>query len=106
MFRTHSRSRSMFSVVFERLPIPNIADCPSHQADDIGARFADPSAFRLLISTTGVPKYSTLRSAFTCMTTLQLSRSKPQLNPSNPSPAGQQTTSRSRTPNAAVRRID
>jgi hypothetical protein len=30
---------------------------PSHHADDIGARFADPSAFLVLISTTGVPRY-------------------------------------------------
>jgi hypothetical protein len=31
-------------------------DCPNHQADDMGARFADPSALHVLMSTTGVPK--------------------------------------------------
>jgi hypothetical protein len=65
---THSRSRNRFSVVFDRFPIPNIADCPNHHAEDIGATFADPSPFRLLINTTGVPKYNTFRSAATCMT--------------------------------------
>jgi hypothetical protein len=30
---------------------------PSHQADDMGARFGEPSSFNVLISTTGVPKY-------------------------------------------------
>jgi len=29
---------------------------PSHHADDIGARFADPSGFNVLINATGVPK--------------------------------------------------
>jgi hypothetical protein len=30
---------------------------PSHHAEDIGARLAEPSSFKVLISTTGVPKY-------------------------------------------------
>jgi hypothetical protein len=29
---------------------------PSHHADDIGARFGEPSGFKLLMSATGVPK--------------------------------------------------
>ncbi len=53
---THSPSRSMFAVVWAVLPRPSMQDCPSHQADDIGARFALPSSLRELISTTGVPK--------------------------------------------------
>jgi len=35
-------------------------------ADDIGARFAVPSAFSVLISTTGVPKYRMLGAIVTC----------------------------------------
>jgi len=34
---------------------------PSHQAEDIGARFALPSSFSVLIRTTGVPKYRIAR---------------------------------------------
>jgi hypothetical protein len=29
---------------------------PSHQADDIGARFAEPSSFNVEMRATGVPK--------------------------------------------------
>lgn len=29
---------------------------PSHQADDIGARFGEPSSFSVLMIATGVPK--------------------------------------------------
>jgi hypothetical protein len=29
---------------------------PSHHADDIGARFDEPSGFKVLMSATGVPK--------------------------------------------------
>jgi hypothetical protein len=29
---------------------------PSHHAEDMGARFGEPSGFRLLMSATGVPK--------------------------------------------------
>jgi hypothetical protein len=36
--------------------MPSIADCPGHQADDIGARLAVPSGLTVLIRTAGVPK--------------------------------------------------
>jgi hypothetical protein len=28
--------------------MPGMQDCPSHQAEDIGARFADPSSLQVL----------------------------------------------------------
>lgn len=56
-FNTHSRVRSRFWAVLERAPSPSIARQPSQNADDIGARFAEPSSFSLEIRTTGVPKY-------------------------------------------------
>jgi hypothetical protein len=46
---------------------PSMHRCPSHQADDIGARFEVPSSFSLLINTTGVPKYRMFGSVTVCM---------------------------------------
>lgn len=40
---------------------------PSHQADDIGARFALPSSFSVLTRTTGVPKYRIGGSVIVCI---------------------------------------
>jgi hypothetical protein len=37
-------------------PKPSMQLQPSHHADDIGARFGEPSGFKVLINTTGVPK--------------------------------------------------
>jgi len=42
---------------------------PSHQAEDIGARFAVPSSLRLEIIATGVPKYKIVGSIVLCMST-------------------------------------
>src|SRR5262249_35077391 len=47
----------MLSVVLDNAFRPRIQRQPSQNADDIGARLAEPSSFSLLISTTGVPKY-------------------------------------------------
>jgi hypothetical protein len=46
----------MFSVVLEVALKPRMQRQPSQNADDMGARLAEPSSFALLISTTGVPK--------------------------------------------------
>jgi hypothetical protein len=43
--------------VCDRVPIPITSVVPNHQADEIGARFAVPSELRVLMSTTGVPRY-------------------------------------------------
>ena len=40
---------------------------PNHHADDIGAMFADPSGFKVLIKATGVPKYKIEGSIVLCM---------------------------------------
>jgi hypothetical protein len=55
-FSTHSPVCSMFCDVFDRAPSPSTPRQPSQNADDIGARFAEPSSLRVEISTTGVPK--------------------------------------------------
>ena len=41
----------MFCGVLLLAPKPSTARHPSHQADDIGARFGEPSSFRVLTST-------------------------------------------------------
>jgi hypothetical protein len=46
----------MFCGVAERAPKPSMHRQPSHQAEDMGARFALPSGLMELTSTTGVPK--------------------------------------------------
>jgi hypothetical protein len=46
----------MFNVVLESALKPSTQRQPSQNADDIGARLAEPSSFSLLITTTGVPK--------------------------------------------------
>jgi hypothetical protein len=46
--------------------MPRTNTGPSAQADDIGARFGVPSAFSVLISTTGVPTYRMLGAIVTC----------------------------------------
>ena len=51
-------------MVWPLLPRPSMQDWSSHHAEDIGARFAVPSSFRELISTTGVPKYNTFNVHF------------------------------------------
>jgi hypothetical protein len=61
-FSTSSGRSTRFFTVCELVPIPSIAVYPSHQADDIGARFVLPSGLRELIRTTGVPKYRTFGS--------------------------------------------
>jgi hypothetical protein len=66
-FSTHSPVRRRFCVVREVQARPSMQRCPSHQADDIGARFEVPSSFSLLINTTGVPKYRMVGSAIVCM---------------------------------------
>ena len=53
---THSPVRWMFAGVCERAPKPSMQLRPSHHADDIGARFAEPSGLTELTRTTGVPK--------------------------------------------------
>ncbi len=55
-FSTHSRVRNMFCAVLDRAPSPRTARHPSQNADDIGARLAEPSSLTLEMSTTGVPK--------------------------------------------------
>ena len=40
---------------------------PSHHADDMGARFGEPSGFNELMSATGVPKYRIVGSMVLCM---------------------------------------
>jgi hypothetical protein len=40
---------------------------PTHHADDMGARFAEPSSLVELTSTTGVPKYRMAGSMTECM---------------------------------------
>jgi hypothetical protein len=53
-------------VVLEEAASPRMQRHPNQNADDIGARFADPSAFSELINTTGVPKYRIGGSPVTC----------------------------------------
>src|SRR5258708_25500184 len=53
--RMHSRSRSRFCAVWELCPRPSMQFQPSHQADDMGAMFVDPSEFSVEMITTGVP---------------------------------------------------
>jgi hypothetical protein len=72
----------MFRVVFDRPLSPSMALQPSQNADDIGARFADPSSFSVEIKTTGVPKYKMPGSMRACagivvVTTLTLAHSQP-----------------------------
>ena len=64
---THSRVRRRFSAVWLICPRPNMQVQPSHHAEDIGARFGDPSALSVLISATGVPKYRIVGSIVRCM---------------------------------------
>jgi hypothetical protein len=45
----------MFATVFDDRSRPRTARHPSQNADDIGARFGDPSSLHVLIKTTGVP---------------------------------------------------
>ena len=54
-FSTPSPARTRFSVVLERALSPNTARQPSQNADDIGAKFAEPSSFSVEMRTTGVP---------------------------------------------------
>ena len=61
-FSTHSRSRCRFAAVWAESPRPSTQWSLSHHADEMGARLADPSEFRVEMSTTGVPKYMTVRS--------------------------------------------
>lgn len=56
-FSTHSPVRRRFSVVLEIAASPSMQRQPSHQAEDIGARFGRPSSLIVLTRTTGVPKY-------------------------------------------------
>ncbi|MEU5849515.1 hypothetical protein [Saccharopolyspora shandongensis] len=51
--------------VWELPPIPRTITSPRAQADDIGARFAVPSAFSVDSNATGVPKYRTLGAMVT-----------------------------------------
>jgi hypothetical protein len=55
-FNTHSFSRRRFYTVFDLRLIPSIQDWFSHHAEDIGAKLAEPSSFKVLMRTTGVPK--------------------------------------------------
>src|SRR5260221_8418136 len=59
-FSTHIARCARLRTVCELTLSPSIAVSPTHQADDIGATFVDPSLFSELTSTTGVPKYSIL----------------------------------------------
>ena len=70
---THSLVRSRFWVVWERTPRPSTARQPSQNADDIGARLAEPSSLVLEIRTTGVPKYRMPGSMGVCATVFTLS---------------------------------
>ena len=64
---THSPVRLMFSTVWEEASRPIIQLHPSHQIDDIGAKFAVPSRFLVEIITTGVPKYRIAGSIVLCI---------------------------------------
>src|SRR2546428_5897711 len=66
-FNTHSPSRAMLAAVCEELPRPSTALPLSHQAEDIGAMLGVPSSLRVVIRTTGVPKYRTLIPGTVCM---------------------------------------
>lgn len=57
----------MFLGVCERAPKPSMQLLPSHHADDMGARLADPSGLVELTSTTGVPKYRIAGSMTVCI---------------------------------------
>ncbi|GAA1026609.1 hypothetical protein GCM10009565_45090 [Amycolatopsis albidoflavus] len=54
-------------MVFDRAPRPSIARQPSQNADDIGARLAEPSSLDVEMSTTGVPKYRIPGSIAVCV---------------------------------------
>src|SRR5688572_32553834 len=60
----------MLAGVCEFAPKPSMQLRPSHHAEDIGARFGEPSSFRELTSTTGVPKYRMAGSMVECMSRL------------------------------------
>src|SRR3954468_1167053 len=65
-FSTHSRVRNRFCAVLDRAPSPSMARQPSQNAEDIGARFGEPSSLELEIRTTGVPKYRMPGSMAVC----------------------------------------
>lgn len=48
--------RIRLSDVLPMEPSPGMQLQPSHQADDMGARFGVPSSFTVEINATGVPK--------------------------------------------------
>src|SRR5690349_10343039 len=54
------------SEVLPIVPRPSMQLQPSHQMDDIGAMFGDPSSFRVEIRATGVPKYRIVGSILLC----------------------------------------
>src|SRR4051795_8863726 len=66
-FSTHCPVRRMLAGVLERAPNPRTQFQPSHQAEDMGARFALPSSLVDETRTTGVPKYRMAGSLVTCM---------------------------------------
>src|SRR6185295_19507746 len=57
----------MFAGVCERAPKPSMQVRPSHHADDMGARFGEPSGLSELTRTTGVPKYRMAGSMTLCI---------------------------------------
>lgn len=56
-FKVHCLVRFRFSVVFELYSKPNMQRPPSHQAEDTGPMFEDPSSFVVAMRTTHVPQY-------------------------------------------------
>jgi hypothetical protein len=46
----------MLDVVCEVAARPSMHRCPSHQAEDMGATLEEPSGFRVVMRTTGVPQ--------------------------------------------------
>lgn len=63
---THCCVRRRFSAVCDVWPKPSMQVQPSHHADDMGAMFALPSAFEVLMRATGVPKYRMVGSMVRC----------------------------------------
>ena len=53
---THSPVRIRFSEVCPIVPRPSMQLQPSHHAEDMGARFGEPSGLSVLMRATGVPK--------------------------------------------------
>ena len=55
-FKTHCFVRCRFVVVWDSAARPSMQRWPSHQAEDIGARFVVPSGFVVEIMMTALPQ--------------------------------------------------